>query len=71
MPRLTLIPLSFVGLFAHLQVIPFGELDFEFSKIKGGPPETGDFCVCFVAVSIKSGRLWALGNELHVGQKTK
>lgn len=47
MPRLTLIPLSFVGLLAHLQVIPFGELDFEFSKIKRGPPETGEILRLF------------------------
>lgn len=57
-PRLVVISLPFVVCvtLAHLQVIPFGELE-RVSKIKRapGPPKTGGFCICFAAVKIKAG----------------
>lgn len=79
-PRLMVISLSFVVCvtLAHLQVIPFGEPG-RVSKIKRapGPPETGEFCICFAAVKIKAGvsglSEWAVAavKSVHVRQKTK
>lgn len=79
-PRLMVISLSFVlcVTLAHLQVIPFDELE-RVSKIKraAGPPKTGEFCICFAAVKIKAdvSRLSELAitvvKSVHVHRKTK